>query len=158
MDEIRQYFSGFLNYFFYKLSLSAFHDLQKPISPRVRFRVRPLCVRTPYTSVTHSAVTTRYYSVIAPLLSDLFTATVRHGCIPESLCDCQGRIYDFRKGGHKTIEQMHMMRARSAWCARTARAAARGVWGHAPPPGIFLSFRRSENDSGAFWNICGTSA
>ncbi len=27
-------------------------------------------------------------SVIAPLLSALFTATVRHGCMPESLCDC----------------------------------------------------------------------
>ncbi len=65
----------------------------------------------------------------------------------------RGRSRILERGGHKTIEQMHMMRARSAWMARTARAAARGVWGHAPP-GNLLSFRRSENDSGAFWNIC----
>ncbi len=41
------------------------------------------------------------------------------------------------RGGHKTIEQMHMIYAPRAWCARTAHAAARGVWGHAPPRKCF---------------------
>ena len=39
----------------------------------------------------------------------------------------QGWIQDYGKGGHKAIEY-----ARS-----NARAAARGVWGHAPPQEIF---------------------
>ena len=33
---------------------------------------------------------------------------------------------------------------------RAMEAAARGIWGHAPPR-KFLNFRRSEIDSGAFW-------
>ena len=54
----------------------------------------------------------------------------------------QGRIQDYGKGGHKAIE----------YAGSNARAAARGVWGHAPHPRKFLSFRRSEIDSGAFWD------
>ena len=40
---------------------------------------------------------------------------------------------------------MHIMHAE--------RAVARGVWGHAPA-GNFWNFRRSEIDSGAFWDTC----
>ena len=36
---------------------------------------------------------------------------------------------------------------------RAERAVARGVWGHGPP-GNFWNFRRSEIDSGTFWDTC----
>ena len=37
--------------------------------------------------------------------------------------------------------------------AERAVARYRRVWGHAPP-GNFWNFRRSEIDSGAFWDTC----